>query len=146
MPDQHVDRAEPQLAQDLDPGDGVDVRVQVLDADAGVGQVVRQVLGHLLRQRGDEHPPAVADRVVDPQPQVVDLALGRLEHHLGVDQAGRPDDLLDHLGGLFDLVGAGSRRDEDALGDALAELLEAQRPVVDGRGQAEPVLDQHVLA
>jgi hypothetical protein len=29
--------------------------------------------------------------------EVVDLALGRLDDHLGVDQTGRPDDLLDDV-------------------------------------------------
>ncbi len=40
----------------------------------------------------------------------------------------------------------GRGRHEHALGHPLDELVEAQRPVVLGRGQAEAVLDQHVLA
>ncbi len=146
MPDQHVDRAEPQLAQDLDPGDGVDVRVQVLHPDAGVGQVVGQVLGHLLGQRRHQDAPARLHRARDAGEQIVHLALGGHDGHLGVDQPGGADHLLDHLGRVLELEGARRRRHEDALGHPLDELVEAQRPVVLGRGQAEAVLDQHVLA
>ena len=90
-------------------------------------------------------PPA-ADRLGDAGQQVVDLPLGGHDRHLGVDQAGRADHLLDHLLGVLELEGAGRGRHEDALGHPLDELVEAQRAVVLGRGQAEAVLDQHVLA
>ena len=40
---------------DLDPLDRVDLRVQVPDPDPHLDEVVGQVLGHLLRERGDEH-------------------------------------------------------------------------------------------
>jgi len=104
-PDQDVDGAEPELAQDLDPGDGVDVGVQVLHSDAGISQVVGQVLGHLLGQGGDQHPAAGRHGGLDPGHQVVDLTLGRPDGHLGVDQAGGPDDLFDHLGRVLLLEG-----------------------------------------
>ena len=48
--------------------------------------------------------------------QVVDLALGGLHDHLGVDQAGRADDLLDDLGRTLELVRARRGREEDAPG------------------------------
>ena len=41
----------------------------------------------------------LAVRSLDLVHQVVDLALGRLDHDLGVDQPGRADDLLDHAVG-----------------------------------------------
>ena len=56
--DQHVELAEPQVAQDLDALDGVDLAVQVADPDAELEQVVGEVLGHLLGERGDQHPVA----------------------------------------------------------------------------------------
>ena len=65
---------------------------------------------------------------------------------LGVDQAGGPDHLLDHLRRVLGLEGARGGRDEDGLGDPLDEFVEAQRAVVPRRGKAEAVLDQHVLA
>ena len=87
------------------------------------------------------------DPAVDRLDEVVDLALGRLDDDLGVDQAGRAHDLLDHPTlGLLDLVGRRGGRQEDALVDALVELVEAQRPVVGGRRQPEAVVDERLLA
>ena len=68
---------------------------EVADPDPLVQQVVGEVLGHLLRQRRHEDALVLVDPQLDLVDQVVDLALGRLEHHLGVDEAGRADDLLD---------------------------------------------------
>jgi hypothetical protein len=60
--DEHVVVAEPQLPDDLDPLERVDLGVQVTRLDAGLQHVVRQVLGHLLRQRRDEHALAACSR------------------------------------------------------------------------------------
>ena len=90
--------------------------------------------------------PPGADRLGDAGQQVVDLALGRHDRDLGVDQAGGADHLLDDLVGVLELEGTRRGRDEHGLVHPLDELVEAQRPVVPGRGQAEAVLDQHVLA
>ena len=85
-------------------------------------------------------------RLLTSVDEVVDLALGGLDDDLGVDQAGGPHDLLDHLGRDLELVGRGRGRQEHHLVDPLDELLEPQRPVVGGRRQAEPVLDELLLA
>ena len=58
--DEHVELAEPEVAQDLDALDGVDLGVQVAHLHAQLEQVVGEVLGHLLGERGDQH--AVAAR------------------------------------------------------------------------------------
>ena len=95
--DQHVELAEAQVADQLDALHRVDLGVQVPHPDAHLEQVVGQVLGHLLGERGDQHPVAAFGPLVDLRQQVVDLALGRLDDDLGVDQAGRAHDLLDDL-------------------------------------------------
>ena len=77
-------------------------------------------------------------RAADLGHQVVDLAPGRAHLDLGVDQAGRADDLLGHVGRVAQLVGAGRGRDEQHLRHPLQELVEPQRPVVERRGQPEP--------
>ena len=60
--DQHVELAEAQRAQDLDALDRVDVGVQVAHPQALFEQVLGEVLGHLLGERGDEHAVALARR------------------------------------------------------------------------------------
>ena len=57
--DEHVELAEPEVAEDLDALDRVDVGVEVPDPQALLEQVVGEVLGHLLGERGDEHPLVV---------------------------------------------------------------------------------------
>ena len=54
--DQHVVLAEPQVPDDLDPLERVDLGVQVADPEAVLEQVAGQVLGHLLGQRRDQGP------------------------------------------------------------------------------------------
>ena len=145
--DQHVVVALAQLLEQLDAAQRVDLGVQVADPDAVLQQVVGQVLGHLLGQRGDQDPLVLLRAQLDLVHQVVDLALGRLHHHLRVDQAGRADDLLDELAlGLPHLPRARGRGQEHHLPDPLEELVETQRPVVGGAGQPEAVLDQDALA
>ena len=53
--DQHVELAEPQVADDLDALDRIDVGVQVAHLDAVLAQIVGQVLGHPLGQRRHQH-------------------------------------------------------------------------------------------
>ena len=52
--DQDVEGAEPEVADDLDALDRVDVRMHVADLDAVIVQVFGQVLGHALGQHRDE--------------------------------------------------------------------------------------------
>ena len=73
--DQHVEVAEPEAAQDLHPLDGVDVGVQVAHPHAGLLQVVGEVLGHPLGERGDQHALPRRDPLADLVQQVVHLAL-----------------------------------------------------------------------
>src|SRR5258706_446167 len=78
--------------------------------------------------------------------KVVDLAVGLAHLDLGVDEAGGPDDLVDHLPGALDLVRARCGGDVDRLVEAGLELLERQGTVVQGARQPEPVLDEDLLA
>ena len=79
--------------------------------------------------------------------QVVHLALDGTHFDLRIDQAGGPDDLLDHdAGGFGELIGTGRGRDIDHLVHAILELFESERTVVEGAGQAEAVIHQHLFA
>ena len=65
---------------------------------------------------------------------------------LGVDQAGRADDLLHHPRRVLQLERARRRRDQHGLRHPVHELVEAQRPVVERRRQPEAVPDELLLA
>ena len=83
----------------------------------------------------------------DLREQVVHLALHRPDLEPRVHEAGGADHLLDHdAPRLLQLVGARRGGDVERLADPLLELLEAERAVVEGRGQAEAVLDERRLA
>ena len=92
--DQDVELAGAQFAQQLDTAQRVDVAVQVAHLDAEFQEVVREVLGHLLGERGDQDALVLLRARADLVHQVVDLALGRLDDDLRVDEAGGADDLL----------------------------------------------------
>jgi hypothetical protein len=143
MPTSTSNSPEPQLAQQLHAAQRVDLGVQVAHLDAQLEQVVGEVLGHLLGERGDQHPLVALGALADLVDQVVDLALGRLDDDLGVDQAGGADDLLHELpAGAGELVGTRRGRQVHRLPDAVGELLPRQRPVVDGRREPEPEVDE----
>ncbi len=61
--DEHVELAEPKIADDLHALDGFDVGVQIAHAHAVLLEIIREVLGHALRQRGDQHALAERRRV-----------------------------------------------------------------------------------
>ena len=128
------------------PLQGVDVGVEVLDPDPGLGQVVGQVLRHFFGQGGDQDLVFAVGLPADLADQVVDLALDGADVDLGIQKAGRPDDLLGPEQLVLLLVGAGRRGDKEHLVDVGLELRELQGPVVQGRGQAEAVADQGLLA
>ena len=53
--DEHVEDAGSQVAQDRDPLERVDLAVQVSHPQSVLDEKVGQILGHLLRQRRDQH-------------------------------------------------------------------------------------------
>ena len=108
--------------------------------------VFGQILRHPLRKRGDENPAALVHRLPDLCLEMIHLMGRLLDSDLRVDQAGRPDDLLhEHAAALLELVIAGRGGNIEDLMNALLELAEVQRPVVQGTGQPEPVLHQGSL-
>ena len=93
--DQHVEGAEPQVADDLDALDRVDVRVHVAHPHAVLVQILGEVLGHPLGQRRDQRAVAAPRDLLHLADEVVDLAARRADFDRRIDEAGRADDLLD---------------------------------------------------
>ncbi len=120
--------------------------MQVPDLDAVLGEVVGQLLGHALGERGDEDALALSHPQIYFGKKIIDLGGCRAHGHLGIDQAGRAHHLLDHLRRLPRLVAGGRRRDENRLAHHALELVEPERPIVERRRQPEAVIDQVFLA
>ena len=114
--------------------------------DAHLLQVVGQVLGHLLGQRGDQRALARLGARCGSRRAGRRSAPRSGDLDLGIEHAGRADDLLDDRRAVLVLVRARRGGDEDRLVDVSLELVEGQRAVVERRGQAEAVVDQHLLA
>ena len=143
--DEHVELPQPQIPDDLHPLDGLHIGVHIADLDAGVFEILRQVLRHFFRQRGHQHPLVPGRPGVDLLHQIVDLPGDGPDLHPGVQQSRGADHLLHHLVRPLLLIGAGGGGDKDGLSNAALELLELQRPVVVGAGEAEAVFHQGVL-
>ena len=108
--------------------------------------MVGQVLGHLLRERRDEHALVSRRPLLRLVDDVVDLAGARAHDDLRIQKARRADDLV-HLRLAHALLVVARRgRHVDELRDALLELVEAQGAVVQTAGQAEAVLGERDLA
>ena len=136
-----------EVAEELDAFEGFDFGVHVAAADADLGVVVGEVLGHALGEGGDEDALVDGGAGADLGEEVVDLALDGADFDLGVDEAGGADDLFDDdAGGLGEFVGAGGGGDVDDLAGAGLELVEFEGAVVHGGGQAESVVDEVLLA
>ncbi len=96
-PDDDVVGPQPQVTQDLDPLERLDLAVEVMNLDAQLTQIARQVLGHTLGERGDQYTLTPSYPHVDLAHQVIHLALDRSDDDLGIYDAGGADDLLDDL-------------------------------------------------
>ena len=103
------DVAKPEIANDFDALYGLYFRMQIANPHPILGQIIRQLLCHALRQRRDDHPFASRNAILDPRHEVVDLPLRRSDLDLRIDDAGRANHLLDHLRGDGQLVRAGDK-------------------------------------
>ena len=120
--------------------------MHIPDPDPHAVQILGQVLGHALGERGDEGPIALLGREAHLGEDVVDLPLDGPQEYLRVHQARGPNDLLRHLGRAGQLPGAGRGGHAEHLGDPLQKLVELQRSVVEGGGEPKAVLHQLLLA
>ena len=127
---QHVENVQSHVPDDLGALQRIDIRVQVLDADARARQIVRQILRHLLGQSSDEHLVPILHSLPDLPDQVVDLPVHRPHVDLGIKQSCRPDDLLGPHQLVRLLIGARRRAHEHHLVYVTLELLKVERSVV----------------
>ena len=123
--DEHVVDAKAQIAQDLDALQRVHLTVQVRDAHAHLVEVVGEVLGHALGERGHQHPLATVHALLDAVDEVIDLALRGPHLDDRIHDAGGPDELLHDRLRSLQLPRPGRGAHVHDLVEVLLELLEA---------------------
>ena len=74
--DEGVEFAQTQIADDFDPLDRFHLRVQIAHLYAVFGEVVGELLGHALGERGHQHPFPARNAQVDLGEQIVHLRRG----------------------------------------------------------------------
>ena len=144
--DQHIELAQAQIANDLDAFHRVDVRVQVANFHPVLIEILGQVLGHALGERGYEHALAKPHPDVDLGEEIVDLGLRGSHFQYRVDQPGRAHDLLHHLSRMLLFVIGGRGRNKDGLWQQSLEFIEAQRTIVERGRESETVVDEIFLS
>ena len=110
-------------------------------------QILRQLLSHTLRQRGDKHALLMLLTYENLFQQVVNLILARTYVNDGVEKSGGTDNLLyDNALSLVHLeVGRCGRYVHHLIGH-LHKFLKPQRTVVKGGRQTESVFHKVLLA
>src|SRR3546814_20734548 len=78
-----VEHAQPQVADDLDALQGFHVGMDVAHLEPGLVQVLGEVLGHPLGQRGDQGAIALGGHLAAFADEIVDLALRSEERRVG---------------------------------------------------------------
>ena len=116
--------------------------MHVVDLNAGIKQVVGQVLGHALGERGHQHALFAGNALANLILKIVNLPTNRTHIDLGVEQAGRTNNLFNIVLTHAQLIVARRGRDVDELRNPCLKLIEAKRTVVERRGQAKTMLHQ----
>lgn len=142
-PDQHVKGTQPQVTQDFDAFDGVDVAVHITHADALFVHVFGQIFGHALGQCGAQGAHTVGSHFAHLVQKVIDLHVHGADFDHRIDKAGGADHLFgEDAAGLLDFPCGGGCADEHRLRAHGVPFLELQRAVVHARRQPEPVFGQ----
>ena len=120
--------------------------MQIAHLDAVLVQVLGQILGHALGERGHQHPLPLGDALLGFAQQVVHLGGCRADLDPRVHQAGGPHHLFHHLARVFLLVGARGGGHEHHLWRQALPFLELEGAVIHGRRQPEAEAHQGFLA
>ncbi len=145
-PHQDIELPFSKVPEDLDPVQGIHLRVEVLDLEPHRDQVIGQVFGQPLGQGRYQHSPVLFGLLLDLVDQVVDLIVGGLDGNRRIHQTRWTDDLFDHLFANLPFVVRRGGRNVDGLTGLLPELIKLKRPVVVGGRQPESVFNEFVFA
>src|SRR5680860_325677 len=118
------------------------LRMQVSNPKPNLQEVVRQVLRHLLGERGDQCPFPLLRAHTYLIHEVINLVASGTDFHCRIQESRGPDQLLHLLRGNGNLPVSRSSGGKDALGYRLYELLETQGSIVQRRGKPAAVVHQ----
>ena len=145
--DQNIEFTEAQIAQDFHAFDGINIRMQIAGSQLQVIQIFGQILGHALGQAGGQHAEPPGNHLIGRRHEIVHLCARRAHLDLGIDQPGRTNHLLDkHPVALLHLIRPRRGRHIHGLRHDGFKLLEAQRPVIQRRRQAEAEIHQRLFS
>src|SRR5699024_8149930 len=100
--------------------------------DTQFEQVVREVLRHLLRQRGHQHALVDLRTRADLVYEIVDLSIGGFDHYFRIHETGRANHLfLELTAGPGHLVRSWRGGEIHRLTDPIGKLVPSQWPVVE---------------
>ncbi len=77
--DENIEVGRAQSAQDFHALDRVDVAVQITHLQSDIAQIIRQIFGRALGQRGDQNALLLFDALPAKLDRLVDLILERLQ-------------------------------------------------------------------
>ena len=85
-----------------------------------LGEELREVLGHLLRERRDQDTLPLGGALIDFR-----------KHNLRIQKPSRTHHLLHHLSRVLELPLRGSGRDKDRTAHLMLKLIKPERPVIE---------------
>ena len=119
--------------------------MHVVDLNASVEQVIGQILGHALGERGHQHALLAGHALANLVLKIVNLASDRPHVNLWIEQAGRTNDLLNVVLANPQLIVARRGRNVDELGNPRLKLIETKWAVIECRRQTKTMLHQRHL-
>ena len=141
--DEHIESTQPQITQDFDALQRVDIRVHIAHADALLMHIFGEVFGHAFGERCDQRAIALQGRFATFGNEVIHLIFHRADDDGRVDQPRGADDLFgEHAACAFHFPFAGGGGDIDRLRAHCVPFFKPQRAVVDARWQAETIFGQ----
>src|SRR5262249_10017095 len=141
-----IKSAKPQVTNDLDAFQRVDVAVHVAYADALLVQIFSQVLRHALCQHRNKRTKTLCRHLPDFADEIVDLCPGGPNLDGWIDQARGTDHLFDeNAARFFHFPSAWRCGDRQCLRTHGVPFFETQRAVVHAGGQAETIFSKRCL-
>ena len=109
-------------------------------------KVRRELFGHALRERRDDHALLLLHTTLDALEEIIDLSLCREHSDVRVHNSCWADQLLHHLVCALALVAPWRRRNVDRLPHARLELLKGQWSIVERAWEAETEVNEDLFS